>query len=213
MKPSEVISDEAVADVVSASQPDADVHVTSVTGIMAALEPEPEIQPEPDPVAIRNPELKSDFELDSKLESEFVAEHEAESGSAGVEVPVETGQDIDIQGNAYEPSLVVAESAQRDGGPRMAVLDAMAERQAWRKDIPGTQVNDVRNAISLNDRILFVRSLFGGDTELFQDVIDRINTAGSLDEAVRILTAEFPEWDFESDTVYRFMMAVRRRLR
>ena len=95
----------------------------------------------------------------------------------------------------------------------VAVLDAMAEKQAWRKDIPGTEVKDVRSAISLNDRILFIRSLFADDALLFQNTLDRINSSETLDEAVDWLMSSFGEWNFESDTVYRFMMAVRRKLK
>ncbi len=101
----------------------------------------------------------------------------------------------------------------QDDEQKPVVLDAMAEKQAWRRDIPGTEVKDVRSAISLNDRILFIRSLFGGDAVLFQDTLDRINSMESLERAVEWLMEGFPGWNFESDTVYRFMMAVRRKLR
>ena len=94
----------------------------------------------------------------------------------------------------------------------VAVIDAMTARQAWRTDMPGTPVRDIRSAISLNDRILFINWLFGEDPMAFQETLTALNAMTSFDEAVNFVVASHPEWDLESDTVYRFMMALRRRL-
>lgn len=94
----------------------------------------------------------------------------------------------------------------------VAVIDAMTARQAWRTDMPGTPVRDIRSAISLNDRILFINWLFNEDPMAFQETLTSLNSMTSFDEAVNFVVAGHPEWDLESDTVYRFMMALRRRL-
>ena len=96
---------------------------------------------------------------------------------------------------------------------RPTVIDSMTARQAWRTDMPGTQVKDIRSAISLNDRILFINMLFAQDPLKFHDTLSTINQMTDLDQAVAYLYENNPEWDFESDVVYRFMMAVRRRIR
>ena len=96
--------------------------------------------------------------------------------------------------------------------PKTAVIDAMAQKQAWRTDMPGTPVKDVRSAISLNDRILFINSLFGEDPMLFVNTLTTINSMTSLDDVVAYVMANFPAWNMESDVVYRFMMAVRRKM-
>ena len=93
-----------------------------------------------------------------------------------------------------------------------AVIDTMTTREAWRTDMPGSPVKDIRSAISLNDRILFINGLFDEDPMLFQSVLTKINSMAGLDEVVEYLRAERPSWDMESDEVYRFMMAVRRRI-
>ena len=97
--------------------------------------------------------------------------------------------------------------------PKTAVIDAMTDRQAWRTDMPGTAVKDIRSAISLNDRILFINNLFGQDPMKFQDALTKINQMASLEEVVEYVETEQPGWNLESDTVYRFMMAVRRKVR
>ena len=92
------------------------------------------------------------------------------------------------------------------------VIDAMLDKHAWRTDMPGTAVKDIRSAISLNDRILFINFLFNEDPMSFQETLTKLNSMASFDEAATYMMTAFPHWDWESDTVYRFMMALRRRL-
>lgn len=92
------------------------------------------------------------------------------------------------------------------------VIDAMLDKHAWRTDMPGTAVKDIRSAISLNDRILFINFLFNEDPMSFQETLTKLNSMASFDEAATYMMTAFPHWNWESDTVYRFMMALRRRL-
>lgn len=85
--------------------------------------------------------------------------------------------------------------------------------RAWLTDMPGPEVKDVRSAISLNDRVMFISSLFREDSMLFQDVVSKINAQTSIDKVVSYLEETFPEWNMDSELVYRFMMAVRRKIR
>ncbi len=93
-----------------------------------------------------------------------------------------------------------------------AVMDVLADKQAWRTDRPGSTVKNVISAISLNDRVLLINVLFREDPVLFQNTIAAFNAMSSLDEAVGHIHSNFPEWDLNSEPVYRLMMAVRRKL-
>lgn len=132
-----------------------------------------------------------------------------------IEEPAEpvADEDDDLPIFAEPEPEPVQEAAPIDSKPRQAVIDSMTDRQAWRTDMPGTPVKDIRSAISLNDRILFINMLFGQDPMAFQDALTKINQMASLDEVVDFVVNERPEWDLESETVYRFMMAVRRKIR
>lgn len=99
------------------------------------------------------------------------------------------------------------------GSVPLSVMDVMSEKEAWRKDMPGQPVRDVRSAISLNDRASFIRVLFREDPLLFSNSVAAINGMETLAEVETYLKEFFPEWDMESDAVYRFMMAVRRKVR
>ena len=127
------------------------------------------------------------------------------------EEPVVEDDDDDLPIFADPESVQEAVPAPQK--PKTAVIDAMTDRQAWRTDMPGTAVKDIRSAISLNDRILFINNLFGQDPMKFQDALTKINQMASLEEVVEYVETEQPGWNLESDTVYRFMMAVRRKVR
>ena len=86
-------------------------------------------------------------------------------------------------------------------------------RQLWWTDMPGSPVRDIRSAISLNDRILYINTLFNEDPMIFQDAVNAINGMNSLREVVGYVKERFPQWNLDSETVYRFMMAARRRVR
>ena len=67
------------------------------------------------------------------------------------------------------------------------------------------------SAISLNDRVQFINVLFDEDPVKFQQTRAKINAMTSLDDVVEFITANF-NWDMSSQVVYRFMMAVRRKV-
>lgn len=94
-----------------------------------------------------------------------------------------------------------------------AIKDVYARKEAWRTDMPGAPLDDIWNALSLNDRALFTNSLFREDPGLFADTVGILDSMDTLDEAVEYLSHEFPEWDMDSDLVYRFMMELRRKLK
>lgn len=144
---------------------------------------------------------------------EEVVEAEAEVEDLPEEdLPVEEAPVDDLPFFDEEPAPVtVAEKAESVAKP--TVNDAMAAQQAWRKDMPGSQVRDIRSAISLNDRIIFINYLFKEDPMAFQESLTKINQMESLDQVVEYICTDFPEWDLNSEVVYRFMMAVRRKVR
>ena len=95
----------------------------------------------------------------------------------------------------------------------IAQVPAANRTYQWELDMPGSEVANIISAISLNDRVLFINSLFSQNPDLFQSTVAKLNTMEYLDQAVEYLHSEFPDWKMGSETVYRFMMAVRRKLK
>ncbi len=131
----------------------------------------------------------------------------------GDDLPMETEDEplfkTDEAEQPQKPRKAIVDSTKAE----TAVMDVMADNQAWRTDRPGLQVKNVISAISLNDRVLLINVLFREDPLLFQNTISAFNAMTTLDEAVAYIQANFPEWDLNSEPVYRLMMAVRRKLR
>ena len=73
----------------------------------------------------------------------------------------------------------------------------------------GKAVDDIRKAISLGDRFLYQRELFGQNAELMQRTLTELNALGSFDEAMNYI-AQFG-WDQESNSYQQFIVTLHRR--
>ena len=123
------------------------------------------------------------------------------------DVPAKPARPVNKKTSSESGRKAIVDSITADA----AVMDVMAEQQAWRTDRAGSPVKNVISAISLNDRVLLINILFKEDPLLFQDTIAAFNSMSGFEEAVTYVKQHFPEWDLNSDPVYRLMMAVRRK--
>ncbi len=175
-------------------------------------EPEAEQEPEDLPEAVSGQGTQA--EPETEAEPEQVAGTEPEPKPE--DLPEEDGFSL-FGGMAEEEEpkarKTKAPSEHRQYSGHKVIADQKYGNEAWRKDMPGPEVKDVRSAISLNDRVMFISTLFRDDSMLFQDVINKINALTTLEKAVQYLKENFPEWDMDSELVYRFMMSVRRKIR
>lgn len=169
-------------------------------------------EPEDLPEAVPGQEIQA--EPETEAEPEQVAGTEPEPKPE--DLPEEDGFSL-FGGMAEEEEpkarKTKAPSEHRQYSGHKVIAGQKYGNEAWRKDMPGPEVKDVRSAISLNDRVMFISTLFRDDSMLFQDVINKINALTTLEKAVQYLKENFPEWDMDSELVYRFMMSVRRKIR
>ena len=175
-------------------------------------ETEPESDLEPEIAEESEPELVEEPESESEPEPEAEPEIDDDLPFAETQTPEEEDDD-DLPGvfDLYDEPVTVAAKAADEAKP--ILNEVMAADCAWRKDMPGSPVRDIRSAISLNDRVIFINLLFKEDAQAFVDTLAKINTMETLDQAVEYICGTFPSWDMNSDLVYRFMMAVRRKVK
>ena len=102
-----------------------------------------------------------------------------------------------------EPMLPIAEQEEEDEEPEPA-----PEPEMPHSVVP--KVTDIKKAISLGDRFLFQRELFGGNGELMAKTIVELNKLDSLDEAEDYIAKHFI-WDKESSTYELFYNILKRR--
>lgn len=232
----EAVADDMPADVfaenagenVGESVPDDIPEPESESEPEAEPEAEPETEPETENLPESEPEVEPELEdlpeavpgQEIQAESETEADPEQVAGTEPEpkpeDLPEEDGFSL-FGGMAEEEEpkarKTKAPSEHRQYPGHKVIADQKYGNEAWRKDMPGPEVKDVRSAISLNDRVMFISTLFRDDSMLFQDVINKINALTTLEKAVQYLKENFPEWDMDSELVYRFMMSVRRKIR
>lgn len=211
---------ESVPDDITEAESEAEPEAEPETEDLPESEPETEQEPaqevtqEPEdlPEAVPGHEIQA--EPETEAEPEQVAGTEPEPKPE--DLPEEDGFSL-FGGMAEEEEpkakKTKAPSEHRQYSGHKVIADQKYGNEAWRKDMPGPEVKDVRSAISLNDRVMFISTLFRDDSMLFQDVINKINALTTLEKAVQYLKENFPEWDMDSELVYRFMMSVRRKIR
>lgn len=181
-----------------------------------SAEPEPvETSGEPDlPEAAIEPDLPEPEPSEPVVANEPEEPADAQDAAAPVSVNADEAGDVNSLFGAVEDVHKAHRKGLNDRAVSVkAVMDMKPEKPEWYTAIPGPEVKDIRSAISLNDRVMFITTLFRDDSMLFQDVVSKVNAMTSLDKVADYLTSTFPEWDMYSDMVYRFMMAVRRKLR
>ncbi len=83
------------------------------------------------------------------------------------------------------------------------------EKPSPKAAIYGKAVDDIHLAISLGDRFLFQRELFGQNAERLQRALTELNELSSFDEAMDYI-ARF-NWDTESKTYQQFLVTLHRR--
>jgi len=187
-------------------------------------EPVPESEEEPVTEPEEKPEAAEDLNPidisidDDELEAPSFAEPEEddlpEPGPEPVREPAPAPQPVGSlldDEMPEEPKVSINDRQERN--VKKAVMDVMGQKLAWKTAIPGTPVKNVISAISLNDRVLFINTLFKEDPMAFQNAIAAFNSMSSFAEAEEYVRTNHPDWKLNSDLVFRLMMAVRRKLR
>ncbi len=139
-------------------------------------------------------------------------------------------QDLEADGGLEQDNMIgISEEGVGDWTDEIVAVNGAVERVKmvndmakpdwydWEVDYPAAYVEDVYAAISFNDRYEFVKELFNvsGSLDeaemLFKETLDMINELDNFKNVVTYIRERFPQWDEQSDEVYRFYMAVRRK--
>ena len=124
-----------------------------------------------------------------------------------VEIPV--SRDIEISKES-EPAPVVEEPVAAPEPVKEEPASVVEEQVSPKAAVYGKPVDDIRQAISLGDRFLYQRELFGQNAELMQRTLTEINELQSFDEAMTYIGSRF-QWDTESNSYQQFIVSLHRR--
>ena len=172
-----------------------------------AIDEEPEVEVEL---------LMDDDTEEPELVTAEVAEEEPvqETPAEAVEEPQEQPQEQLQPEPATQPEPVVAEPAQEE--PKAEPAPAVAPAEPVHTDAHkantayGAPVTDLKQAISIGDRFLYQRELFGKNGELMQRTIADLNGLNTFDEAMEYIDRHF-NWDKEQPSYELFVNALHRR--
>jgi hypothetical protein len=121
-----------------------------------------------------------------------------------VEKPVEVIKEVIVEKPVeVVPEPVVEPVAEPEPLP---VVEEVASPKAA---VYGKAVDDIRLAISLGDRFLYQRELFGQNAELMQKTLTELNNLGSFEEAMNYISRF--NWDPESNSYQQFIVTLHRR--
>ena len=151
---------------------------------------------------------------DNKPESEVGKE----SGISFEYMAEDTGiEEIAEKEEVYDEPLGENDGLDYYGEAKMINDAAKPDWYDWEVDYPASYIDDVYKGISFNDRYEFVKELFNvtGNLDeaemIFKETLDAINEMENFKVVVAYMRERFPQWDEQSDEVYRFYMAVRRK--
>lgn len=70
------------------------------------------------------------------------------------------------------------------------------------------KIENIKNHISINQRFMFINELFGGDANIYNQALERVDNCQSMNEALDYLQknhVQQQQWDMESEEVAEFM--------
>ena len=165
------------------------------------------------PVETPSEPVSEDVDIDIDIVD--IPESEPEEPVAPVEVDLPLAEpESPAATEMAEPELEIEakpEPAPEPQAPKKS-LKTVDGSYAWQSAKPGMPVKNLRSAISLFDRALFINTLFKEDYSLYDKTISELNQVASFPEAIDYILTNFPDWNLASDVVYSFMMALRKKL-
>jgi hypothetical protein len=165
------------------------------------------------PVETPSEPVSEDVDIDIDIVD--IPESEPAEPVAPVEVDLPLAEpEPPVASEAAEPESEIEakpEPAPEPQAPKKS-LKTVDGSYAWQSAKPGMPVKNLRSAISLFDRALFINTLFKEDYSLYDKTISELNQVASFPEAIDYILTNFPDWNLASDVVYSFMMALRKKL-
>lgn len=148
-----------------------------------------------------------DFEVEEPIEEEEVVAKEVAEEPVAEAPKVE--EPVVVEPKVEEP---VVEEPKAEEPQQELFEEPVAEKEpaAPKAMLYGKPVDDIRLAISLGDRFLYQRELFGQNAELMQRSLTVLNELHSFEEALNYISSHF-QWDTESNTYQQFLVTLHRR--
>lgn len=204
---------EASGNAVTASVVDSNLTDEPLRKAEKTNDPEPEAEPaqdqEPHVEAVMNA-VKEEVTADATAESEVQVE----------EIPATATEEPTIkfdaptleEDNSAQTSLI--DAIQQAENPEINDTLKNDDRETLIDKIGKSSIQDLKEAIGVNQKFLFMNELFAGENNDYNEAIEKLNSFQTKDEAVEFinstLSAQF-SWDMEGESATSFIDLVERR--
>ncbi|MDX2135298.1 MAG: hypothetical protein SFV52_10935 [Saprospiraceae bacterium] len=114
------------------------------------------------------------------------------------------------------PEISLAPPSSGGNAPAVEQLFAFKEARELSEKLANQPIADLKQALSLNDRLLYTRELFAGDQQAFEHAVNAVNTAAGFEHAKNYLISQCVNtfgWTDKSrlELAKKFVTLVRRR--
>lgn len=126
---------------------------------------------------------------------------------------LQTGLFESPQHEVAETKTSIAEKYAAQQKTSIAEKFAAEQKMTLADKLKMTRINDLRTAIGINQKFLFMNDLFEGENTMFNNAINRLNSCGGGDEAKNVFVEYATKygWDHEAERVKQFYELIERR--
>lgn len=164
--------------------------------------------------------LQSQHETVSEVEEEAIEESPVVSESPDIEALLEPDSEIEEEegeSNNEELTEVIEEETRDLGIESDALIHETHEEESDKsiaKSMELQPIEDLKRAISLNERFYYANELFQGDGKEYARAIEEFNHLGSMEDAERLISAKYHEayhWSQHPEARESFEILLQRR--
>ncbi|MBL7966427.1 MAG: hypothetical protein JNK09_05460 [Prolixibacteraceae bacterium] len=222
-EPEEEVQDEEIAKEELEEEPAEDEHIEEDE---SAEEKKEELEDE-EVLEVEESEPEFEVESETEEEKEEVTTHKLESSATFREIHIEDLDEDDDEPIQFTPiskpveKPVIHEIPKPEEAPKenpvigetfqkeRSLNDVMGEKQAQETSLGNGPISSLRSAIGLNDRFLFIREIFGNNTDKYNMIIDHLDKLETIQQAVEYLKANLTLQ--KNDTSMKFVDLLKRR--
>lgn len=139
---------------------------------------------------------KVEPEVEKETEQEFASSEESESG-----VELDEEEDID------EANHRLGDSFSKENSVNELLGNDESSKLEYK--ISNSPVESIKTAIGINDRYQYIRELFEGSSDTFNDTVTELDKLDNIKDAVNYLQQNY-KWK-KNDTSLKFVNLVKRR--
>lgn len=218
-----IVNLEENLDMASLTAIEKDIVMSKVRSLYEKIIQTPSVIKEAEPVTniIENIDIKPEEITIEPAKEEVIQEVKvsAEQEKPVIEVKEEVIENITIEevkktDSQTSSNTTASTLSDKFMGSHLSTIGEMINNMRSQSDLTSrlskSPITNLKNAISINDRIMFTKDLFKGNSELFHSTIDEINKLSQLDEALELISGKI-ELDMQNPNLEKFMEILYRR--